>query len=63
MSQLHRTGPDGNRPVQAVEDAAPEQRPHLLLSVPDLAWSEVHPLGERSTPRPETVKPVAQHYL
>lgn len=61
--QLHRSGPDGDRSVQAAEDTAPQQRSHLLLPVPDPAWPEVHPLSQCTPPRPEALQPAAQHHL
>lgn len=61
--QLHRADTDGDGPVQAAEDPEAEQRPRLLLSLPDPARPEVHPLGQRAAPRPEALKPTHQHHL
>ena len=43
--QLHRADPDGDGPVQAAEDPASEQRPYLLLPLPDPERAQIHPLG------------------
>lgn len=61
--QLHRADPDGDGPLQAAEGPKAEQWPHLLLSLPDPARPQVHPLGQCVTPRPETVQPANQHHL
>ena len=61
--QIYCPGSHGDRPVQAPEDSAPEQRPHLLLPLPDPTRAQVHPLCQRPAPRPEAFQPPAQHHL
>lgn len=61
--QLYRTGPDGDRSLQIAEDTATQQRPYLLLSVPDPARAEIHSLCQCSAQRPEAFKPSHQHHL
>lgn len=61
--QLHRPDSDGDGPVQAAEEPEAEQRPRLLLPLPDPARPEVHPLGQRAAPRPEALQPADQHHL
>jgi len=49
--QVHCADVDGNGPVQAAEDSEAEQRPHLLLPLPDPPRTQVHPLCQRSPSR------------
>jgi len=43
--------------------SAIEQRPHLLLSLPNPSRSEVHPLCQRVAPRSQAFEPLAEHNL
>ena len=61
--QIYRAMPDGDGSVQAAEDAEAEQRPHLLLPLPDPAGAQVHPLGQRPAPGPQAQQPATQHHL
>lgn len=61
--QLYRTGPDGDGPLQIAEDTATQQRPHLLLFVPDLTRAEIHSLCQCAAQRPEALQPSHQHHL
>lgn len=62
-AQLHRPDADGDRLVQAPEDPAAEQRPCLLLPLPDPEGAQVHSLCQRVAPRPEALQPAHQHHL
>lgn len=48
--QLHRADSDGDGPVQAAEEPEAEQRPRLLLPLPDPARPQVHSLSQRVAP-------------
>lgn len=61
--KLYCPGSDGDRPLQTPEDPAPEQRPHLLLPVPNPERTQVHPFCQRSSQRPQTLELTAQHDL
>ena len=43
--------------------AAFEQRPYLLLSLPNPPWTQVHPLSKCASSRFETFQLVAEHYV
>lgn len=40
-----------------------EQRPHLLLPVPDTAGPQVYPLCQCPTPGPEAFQPPPQYHM
>lgn len=61
--QLHRADSDGDGFVQAAEKPETEQRPRLLLPLPDPARPQVHSLSQRVAPRPQTLQPAHQHDL
>lgn len=61
--QIHSAVSDGDGPVQASENAEAVQRPHLLLSIPDPARSEIHSQQQRAASRSEAVEPAAEHDL
>ena len=54
---------DGDGHVQTAEDAEVEQRPHLLLPLPDPARPQVHTLGQRAAQGPEAEQPLVEHQL
>ena len=54
-SYLSFAEPDGNRPAQAAQIPEVVFRPRLLFSVPDPAWSEVHPLSQCAAQRPQAL--------
>ena len=61
--QLHCTMFDGDGHVQIAEDAAVEQRPCVLLPVPNSTRPQVHPLCQRPPQRPQAFQPPPQHHL
>lgn len=63
FGQLHCAVFDGDRHVQIAEDAAAEQRPCLLLPLPDSTRSQVHSLCQCSPQGPQTFQPPSQHHL
>ena len=54
---------NGDRPLQIVEDPTPFKRPYLLLPLPDIARSQIHPFGKCSAQRLEAQQSSVEHNL
>ncbi|GBP14452.1 Mitogen-activated protein kinase 1 [Eumeta japonica] len=61
--RVHRSVPDGDRPLQAAENTETEQRSHLLLFVPNSARTQIHPFGQRASQGSEALESSLKHHV
>lgn len=59
--RVHRVRADGNRPASCdLFEAAPHERAHAVLPLPDPLRRQVHPLGLLDPPGPQAFEGDAQ---
>lgn len=46
ITKLYRSVSHGNRHVQTLKDATTQQRPRLLLPLPNITWTQIHSFSQ-----------------